>query len=236
MKKQLKSLKSDSRHTLIFNEIKNFIIRNKLQPGDKLPPEKEITAQLGVSRTAVREAIKSMEALGIIEVRQGQGMFVQSFNFEPILNNLSYSIQFNRDNLFNVLQIRKALECFYIKEAVQKISQKDIEQLERLVNRMKVKAEQGKDFAAEDSKFHQTIFKVVGNDLLLKLLDIFWKLLRNSYEALRDKPDLVSHALRHRKLFKAIKKRDVKTAQERLLEHFMSTESRVKRATSGKIE
>lgn len=233
MKNKLKTLGNESRHTLIFNEMKNFIIRNNLQPGDKLPPEKEITTQLGVSRTAVREAIKSMEALGIIEVRTGQGMFVRSFNLDPILQNLPYSIQFDRDDLAGVLEVRKALECFCIKEVIQKISQKEIEQLKHLADKMNVKAEHGEEFAPEDSEFHQTIFKVADNDLLLKLLNIFWKLLRNARDkTLMVEPDLVGSAARHRGVVEAIEKRDVESAQIRLLEHFINIEKRVKRATS----
>jgi len=232
MRKTLKFLKSDPRYTLIFNEIKNFIITNNLQPGDKLPTEKEFTEQLGVSRTGVREAVKSMEALGIIEARAGQGMFVRSFNFDAILQNLSYSILFDRDDLASVLEVRKALECSFIREVIQKISQKEIEKLKRLLVKMKAKAEHGEHFAPEDSEFHQTIFKVVGNYLLLKLLYIFWKLLENARdETLIVEPDLVGSVARHRKVVEAIERKDVEAAQTSLFEHFESIEKRIEKAT-----
>lgn len=232
MEETLKSLKSDSRYTLVFNEIRNFIITNNLQSGDKLPTEKEITEQLGVSRTAVREAIKSMEALGIVEARAGQGMFVRSFNFDPILQNLSYSILFDRSDLANVLEVRKALECFFIEEVVRKISQEEIEQLKRLLVKMEVKGKHGEQIAPEDSEFHQTIFKVVNNDLLLKLLHIFWKLLKNARdEGLIEISPEVDSVARHRKIVKAVEKRDVEAAQISFFEHFESIEKRIRKAT-----
>ena len=84
----LKALESGTRYKIIFKQIKDFILQ-KVHPGDKLPPEKEIAAQLGVSRPAAREVLKSLEVLGIIQIKRGEGTFVRSFNFDPILHNLS---------------------------------------------------------------------------------------------------------------------------------------------------
>src|SRR5258706_15386912 len=70
--------------------IKNYIIENDLQPGDPLPPEIELTRIFKVSRTSVREAVKSLESLGMIEARSGSGLFVKSFSFEALLDHFAY--------------------------------------------------------------------------------------------------------------------------------------------------
>ncbi|HZQ05535.1 MAG TPA: GntR family transcriptional regulator, partial [Anaerolineae bacterium] len=76
-------------------EIKNYIIENELRAGDPLPTEGELARQLDISRNSVREAVKSLEALGILEARSGSGLFVRNFNFDSILDNLPYGIMFS---------------------------------------------------------------------------------------------------------------------------------------------
>jgi len=221
----LKRLESTSRYQIIFERIKNFIVQN-LRPGDKLPPEKEIAAQLGVSRPSVREVLKSLEILGIIEIKRGEGTFVRSFNFDSILNNISYSISFNKDDLADILEVRKALECSFIGKVIENISPDRIRHLKDLLKKMGQRVQQGENFAAEDSKFHQTIFEGLNNRLLLELLDIFWNLLKNS--GALDEPQLTESLANHKKVLEAIEDKDVKGARKRLAEHFKYGEKRIK--------
>ena len=72
--------------------IRNFIADNNLRTGDALPPETQLTKQLGVSRNAIREAVKSLEMVGIVEVRRGSGLFVGDFSLDPLLDNLPYGL------------------------------------------------------------------------------------------------------------------------------------------------
>ena len=74
--------------------VKDYITDNHLEPGDPLPAEAQLAADLGVSRGSVREAIKSLESLGIVEVRHGSGIYVRRFNFDSIFNLLSYGVIF----------------------------------------------------------------------------------------------------------------------------------------------
>src|ERR1700720_51283 len=76
----------------IQEEIKSYVIRNNLKPGDALPSEGDLARQLGIGRNSVREAVKSLEVLGILEARAGSGLFVKAFTFDAIINNLPYGL------------------------------------------------------------------------------------------------------------------------------------------------
>ena len=89
---ELKRLKTRDLQDQIEDQIKRYITNRGLKSGDPLPTEKELAEGLGTSRTAVRETLKAMESLGILEVRPGIGRFIREFNFEAILKNLTYSL------------------------------------------------------------------------------------------------------------------------------------------------
>src|SRR5215216_7156699 len=125
----LQPLEDVDRVTLIEGRIKDYIIENELQPGDKLPTEEQLAAALQVGRTAVRETFRRLEALGIVESRQGVGRVVREFNFDPILNGLYYGLVFRRDSIIQVLEIRRALDDYFIRDAIQNMRAEDILQL-----------------------------------------------------------------------------------------------------------
>ena len=87
------------RIALIEARIKEYILENQLQPGDKLPTEEQLATQLQVGRSAIRETFRRLEALGIVESHQGYGRVVRDFNFDPILNGLSYGLVFHSHNI-----------------------------------------------------------------------------------------------------------------------------------------
>jgi len=97
-------------HQLAQEEIKSYIIEHSLKPGAPLPPETDLAQQLGIGRNSVREAVKALEALGILEARAGTGLFVRTFSFDSILDNLEYGLHFEIKRLADVLEVRGA-EC-----------------------------------------------------------------------------------------------------------------------------
>ena len=106
----------------IQEQIKRHITSHHLGPGDLLPPEGQLAAELGVSRGSVREAVKALESLGILEVRHGAGIVVREFNFDSLFDLLSYGLVFDQARIGDILQIRKWLEAAAIGEVVAQIS------------------------------------------------------------------------------------------------------------------
>ncbi len=205
-------------------QIKRYIIDANLRVGDRLPAEDELARQLGASRTAVREALSGLEALGIIEVRHGSGRYVRDFNFSAILDNLAYSMLFDVNTFEEVLDIRQALEVSFLPRAIATLSDEKLGEMAALLAAMEAQSASGvwdARLMELDMGFHRTLYSGAGNDLLLKLLDIFWTVhkdlrSREPY-ATRNVPRYLQQ---HRELLAAIAQRDVELARERLIVHF----------------
>ncbi len=155
-------------------EIKAFILRNNLKPGDLLPPETELARQLGISRNSLREAVKALESLGVLEARAGVGIFVRGFSFDPLLENLAYGLRIGSKDLRDIFEIRYHLEYSMAERAVQAVTSEQIAHLRAILERMQRAAEAGQYSAEDDRAFHQALWENVDNTILSKLLDIFW--------------------------------------------------------------
>ncbi len=172
------ALKPLTRQRLLYQSVQDalraFILDNKLRAGDALPPETDLARQLGVSRNSVREAVKAMESLGILETRRGSGLFVRAFSFDPLLENLSYGLLFDLRELAELFEIRRVLETGMIGAAMQMMLPAAVADLNAVVAAMGERAQRGESFPEEDRRFHQVLFEPLGNEMLLKLLDVFW--------------------------------------------------------------
>src|SRR5580704_17443311 len=169
-------IKTTSRSGLVEQQLREFIVNNKLVPGHRLPSESELSSELGVSRTAIREGFKSLEAVGVINAHQGKGRFVSKFDSGAIADNLAISLTLDRPRLQEVLEIRKALETGFLSQAASLLNEDDFEALERLVRRMNLKVKEPTTFIQEDMEFHRILFRKLNNRVLLNILEMFWKL------------------------------------------------------------
>ena len=216
----IQPLEDLDRITIIENRIKDYILENQLQPGDKLPTEEQLAAALQVGRTAVRETFRRLEALGIVESRQGYGRVVRDFNFDPILNGLFYGLAFRGDNVMQVLGIRRALDDFFIKEAIQNLQEEDIVQLEAIIQRMIDGGIDNPNFPQEDHDFHALLYSRCGNPLAAQLFEITWNVRLHATDRhvafSETPPEIVNE---HVAIFDAIKQRDVARARELLAIH-----------------
>ncbi len=220
----LQPIVETDRVALIEARIKEYILKNQLQPGDKLPTEEQLATQLHVGRTVVRESFRRLEALGIVESHQGYGRVVRNFNFDPILNGLSYGLVFHGHDIMQMLEIRRALDDYFIKEAIQKLQAADIVELEAIVQRMVVGGQTNPNFHQEDHDFHSLLYRRCGNQLAAQLFEITWTVRMHAIDrhvALSEiPPGLVDE---HAAILAAIKQGDVALARQRLLDHHNNT-------------
>src|SRR5690606_27768259 len=161
-------------HVTAQESLRAFILDNGLKAGDPLPPETALAQQLGIGRNSMREAIKALESVGVLETRRGIGVFVKEFSFEPLLDNLAYGLQDSLRDVDELRDIRRVLESGLIDRTVALIGEDDIAALRAVTDRMRVKAERNESFAAEDQEFHQLLFRCQNSRMLSGLLDIFW--------------------------------------------------------------
>jgi len=226
----MKPIQTSKRYRLVVKAIQDYIIKQELRPGNRLPTENGLVKALQVGRSSIREAVKSLEVLGVIETKAGEGMFVRSFNYDPILENLPYNMLFSRDDLYEILEIRISLELANLKSVLKNITEENRKKIKSNLDIMKqaVENKDKRDFVKADEKFHSLLFLPIGNKLLIKLLDIFWRLLKNAkdFNNLAE-DDLESSYKRHLNIYNALIAGGYDRLYEVMKEHYKFSEGRI---------
>jgi DNA-binding FadR family transcriptional regulator len=212
----------------IQEQVKDFITQRSLGPGDLLPPEGQLAEDLGVSRGSVREAIKSLESLGIVEVRHGDGVRVREFNFDSVFDFLSFGLVFQPTRAAEILQVREWLELAAIGEAAAIITKAELDQIEALLATWETKAAAGVPTSDEDRSFHRMLYASLGNASLLSLIDIFWVVYHAlPAHAVRDDADPQATVQAHRDILDALRRRNPLLARQRMSGHFRNIRQRI---------
>jgi DNA-binding FadR family transcriptional regulator len=217
-------------YELVQDEIKSYIVQNALAPGDSLPSEVGLAQQLGVSRNSVREAVKALETLGIVEARTGSGLFVGDFSFDSLLDNLGYGILFHMKELSDILEVRFHVEYGMVERAIAAVTPAQLQQLCEVLTEMRTCAERGEYVAENDRLFHQILWGNVENVAVQKILDVFWGIFRQARERafIPEPSDLITTYERHARILAALEKKDVAAMQESMIFHYEGIKERLK--------
>lgn len=215
-----KPLRGPALSKAIRDYVKQYIIEYELHGGDPLPSETQLAQDLGVGRSSVREAVKSLQSLGIVEVRHGNGLFVREYNLDPILETLSFSLRSGPLRLQELLRIRIWLETAVIREAVDKLTEADFAELDAIMGDWEKYIDAGKDHIDLDRRFHLLLYNAVENETLTKLFEVFWATFANLRIKTIEEGDPVITLRQHYGVLEAVKLRDSDLAAERLVDHF----------------
>jgi GntR family transcriptional repressor for pyruvate dehydrogenase complex len=151
-------------------QIRDLIARHQLVAGDRLPPTDELTGYLQVSRTAVREAIKLLDAWGIVRVRHGVGTFVAEPGRDALRVPIQLSAERSRSAIRNLLQVREALEPDIAAIAARNASPENIREIEETLREMDLTLDDPAKYIQADLSFHSALAEATGNDLFLILI------------------------------------------------------------------
>jgi DNA-binding FadR family transcriptional regulator len=211
------------------DEIKAYILGNALKPGDALPPETELAQQLNISRNSLREAVKALAAVGILEARVGAGLFVRAFSFDAIFDNLAYGINFDVKKLSDVLELRHIIEYAMTPRVIQAATPTQIERLRAVLSQMREVAETGVYVASHDQAFHHMLYETVDNSVLTKILDVFWDIYRDAQRrvSMPEPADPMHTYQRHVEILAALEARDVAALQAAITRHWAGIQSRI---------
>ena len=168
MANQNNDFHSASRVDAVENEINKFIRDNGLKPGDKLPSELELAGLLGVGRNAVREALSRMRSYGLLESKKKRGIVIQTMDVGKNLDKIFNPKMLDKKTLIDLLQLRIWLEKSIIPSIFSKITEKDIEDLERILNNEE-ENEEGRIPVEKESDFHSRINSITGNGIVANL-------------------------------------------------------------------
>ena len=211
----------------IVNQIKALISEGKLKPGDRLPPERDLIKEFGVSRPSLREALNSLVAVGFLEVK-GKRTFIKSMA-ESMQNSLSLLLKTDTKKIFDLIEVRKALEAWSSFLAAQRATEEDIKQLENIIEEMKKAFEEGRSWEKQDADFHLGIAQATHNTIQTHMMSTIYDLLRESVaRVFKDRSKVKKLLDHHYRIFSAIKNHSPEKAREKTLDHLNYVESEVK--------
>ncbi|TGA89555.1 FadR family transcriptional regulator, partial [Streptomyces sp. MZ04] len=212
--------------------VMQLILDRRLRPGASLPTEAELMEDLGVSRNSVREALKALQALDIVEIRHGYGTYVGHASLTPLADGLTFRtlVQLADDShaLAEILQLREVLEEGLIRRVAVVVTDEELHQLESLVAKMEEAATEGAAFPDLDREFHETLYRSLGNELVPQLLSAFWNVFHRvaGVRGWSSDPAPELTVRRHRDIVTALRARDVPRAERAMTDHFRGIEAR----------
>ena len=210
-----RSVASDARE-----QITRLITSGALKPGEKLPPERELIATLGVSRPTLREGIAALTAMGILEARQGAGTFVSNLDPARIVEPLVLIVNLNSEVLRELFDVRGILEAGAIQLAARNITDEELAELRRLAGELERRQGTLRRFLQLDVEFHRAIHRASRNELLIALLESVAQLARDSRAVTSQKLEVRQRAHDdHVRIIGALERHDPKAARDAMLEH-----------------
>lgn len=220
-------------------DIMDLILERELEAGDPLPTESELSVTLGVGRNTLRESLKVLQALGVIEIRHGFGMFVAPNNFEALADGLTFrgrlSLRHQGLEALQLVDVRQALESGLIGSSMDAMTPEQLAAIKESVTQMEKLADVGEHFVEADAEFHRRLFEPLDNDLLTNLMGVFWKVYRKIHVEIgagSHAEDLVATAAMHRDIYSAVAAQDKPLASERLNHHFDGIRRRISEAVA----
>jgi GntR family transcriptional repressor for pyruvate dehydrogenase complex len=208
-----------------------LILSGRLAPGEYLPPEEEVTRQLGVSRTAYREAISRLEALGLLEVRHGIGTRVADRSREAVATSLALLLQRRQSGMADLLEVRRLLEMETAALAAQRASDEDLAALEAAVATMRDPKVSMEEYISGDLQFHLALAAATHNAVLWALVESLRSVLHDAIAATYGVDGRTERRLRHHEgILEAVRRRDPAAAREAMALHLQDTEAMLRRA------
>ncbi len=216
------------RRSKIYEEIARQIERliAEMKPGDMLPPERELSRMFGVSRGSVRDAIRKLESVGLVEPRQGSGTVVRDVSAELLAAPLTTLLTQKRNMVTELIEVRKMVEPPLAARAASHATAEELADMEAILGRQAARMRQGELAIEEDSEFHYAIALAANNSVVLKVLDVLMDLLRETRErSLQVSGRLEKSFAGHQRILAALKRRDSAAAESAMRRHLQEIET-----------
>jgi GntR family transcriptional repressor for pyruvate dehydrogenase complex len=204
----------------VVEAIRDHIVGNGLCTGDPLPSERELCELLGVSRTSLREGVRALVNLGVVDVKNGEGMFVGQLDFRGLMGSIPHSLLKGRDDLLDLMEIRQTLEVLAATRAATRVTDADVARMEAVLAQMQVRVDAGQLSMGEDKEFHELILRAADSPLLTQFLGAISDLVRLIRADLAHAGGPAAQGMdAHREILAAIRDRDADAAGAAMRRH-----------------
>ena len=219
-----KSVQTNRISKAIVDQIKEAVFQKKLKPGDKLPSERQLMDQFKTSRVTIREALRTLEHFGILEIRRGAegGAFILDPNTKLVNNFLQDMFSMGKIEISNLTEARLAVEPFSVKLATDRITEDSLERIGLNLQETKEYLDKSNNSDARllNLEYHRLIAQASGNPVIFFMIDSIMDIMENNISSIILSAKPVERTLRyHEEIYFAIKDRNANVAQDLMLKH-----------------
>jgi GntR family transcriptional repressor for pyruvate dehydrogenase complex len=204
----------------IIERLTSLIIEGGLRPGDQLFTERELMTRLGVGRSSLREAIKTLSALGILDIRHGTGTFISSGGTSMLTRPLKWGLFLTQTSVRDVIDARASMEISMARWAAERATEAEIADIAKLLKHLEESQGDAQRYVEYDLAFHMAIARASHNELFLSVLTMLQHILRVWMETTFAERSVSNNSMKlHRRIFAAIKARDPEAAAQAMAIH-----------------
>jgi GntR family transcriptional regulator, transcriptional repressor for pyruvate dehydrogenase complex len=221
-------IKSTRIYQEIVRQVKAMIAEGRLKSGDQLPPERDLAEKFVVSRTSVREALRALESLGLVEIRPGEGTFVREVSVESLIEPLALVMVSQREAIAELFEARQMIEPALAALAARRATPEELSEMDRILEEQAKEVAAGRTGLEQDAEFHAAIGAAAHNRAITRIAHAVMDLLRQSREESLNTPGRPTRSHEdHRRLLAAIRGRDEVAARQAMIDHLQAVEGLV---------
>lgn len=215
-------------HHQVYLDLTSALDDGEWNPGDRLPPERELAEKFVVSRTSVREALRALESLGLIDIRPGEGTFVREVSLDALIGPLALVMTSQREAIGELFEARRVLEPAIAALAASRATPDEVQEMERILEDQAREIAEGRTGLAQDAAFHAAIGTAAHNRAITRLVHAIMDLLTQSREESINTPGRPTRSHQdHRRIVQAIARRNSAAARQAMLDHLVAVEALV---------
>ena len=224
----------------VVGRILELIRTGSLRPGDRLPPERQLIEIFGISRPSLREALRALSTLGVIELRHGGGAFVGDLEAKTLLAPLDFFLSLTKTNLKDAFDCRLVIENEIVRRGAGKARRSDVSELNRIVEAHETIQDDPVGFRILDTQFHEKLSAIAGNAVLQRIAYGLYNLgldFQNFDRRTKNDPGLIAQSTRdHAAIAAAIAEHDADGAARAMTRHIRNIELSTLRVISKGVD
>lgn len=213
----------------IAQRILQMITERQLKPGDRLPSERELSVAMNVGRPALREALRALAMMNVIEIRQGAGAYVTNLDTAHLIQHLDFVFSLDDSTILELFDARKIIEVGIIELAAQRVTDEDIVELEANLQKSLATMHDPEQFLFADIELHTLIARIARNPILVRFMESIHQLGLASRRRTGRLDGVPQQSVAdHERIIESLKARDQEAARDAMLSHLANVEDKLK--------